>query len=47
MDTDPSPSGVPAPIVAQIRQQETWQQLRAAWDVMYPNNPVFSPEEPE
>jgi hypothetical protein len=47
LDAEPAASEIPVQIVAQIRQQETWQQLRAAWDVMYPNNPVFSPEEPE
>jgi len=45
MDADPAPSDVPARIVAMIRQHETWQQLRATWDEMYPNNPVSSAEE--
>jgi hypothetical protein len=45
MDTQPSPSEVPAPIVTLIRQTAIWRQLCAAWDEMYPNNPVSSAEE--
>jgi len=45
MDASPDPAEVPGELLEFIRAGETWQQLAAAWDQMYPNNPVFGTEE--
>jgi hypothetical protein len=43
MDTVPDPSDVPAAVLKVITAN--WERLRAAWDEMYPENPVDSKED--
>lgn len=45
MDRHPDPDEVPAELVALIRADEIWEQLRREWDAMYPGNPVDGIEE--
>jgi hypothetical protein len=42
-DSEPDPSEVPKSILKIV--EENWSLLRAAWDEMYPENPVVSPED--
>jgi hypothetical protein len=41
MDARPNPADVPAELMEIIKNPETWQELRAKWDEMYPSNPVL------
>ena len=43
MDEVPDPREVPQAVVDTVRAN--WARLRAAWDTMYPENPVASPED--
>jgi hypothetical protein len=40
LEDEPDPQGVPNELIKFIKQEETHKLLVAAWNRMYPNNPV-------
>jgi hypothetical protein len=42
MDAEPNPDDVPKALVQFIKEDARWQELRDAWDAMYPENPIES-----
>ncbi len=47
MDDLPDRSEVPSELIALVRSEANWQRLRAAWDEMYPGNPVSGADNEE
>ncbi len=45
LDREPDPNEVPPELIEEI--QASWAELRAAWDAMYPENPVESEDDDE
>ena len=44
LDSEPDPREVPAPLTVLVWRER--ERLRAEWNRMYPENPVFSTREP-
>lgn len=44
MDDEPDPDEVPLELLEFVEDETTWQRLCAAWDELYPENPVAGDE---
>lgn len=47
MDDSPDPADVPRELIELITAEANWRRLCAAWDQMYPDNPIAGAEDQE